>query len=154
MFIDFSILSSRLSPLLPEVRVAAVIQGLADAANNAATTDQIPTDRRAFEEWARENGGLSPLFKEGVAVGTWHVEVRENCVGPAETAGASPVGTLIYCVAPNRRLAWITAVAVPLGKRFGTAEIISTRGAFVGEVTVTPEPRRRNDEPVWDSPTP
>ncbi|MBL8914574.1 MAG: hypothetical protein JNM17_27975 [Archangium sp.] len=154
VFIDFSIISSRLTPILPEVRVAAVIQGLADAASEAATLDQIPTDRRAFEEWARESGGPAPLFKEGNAVGTWHVEVRENCIGPAEFAGNSPAGTLIYCVAPNRRRAWITAVAIPLGKRFGQADIISTQGAFVGDVEVISEPRRRNEQPVWDPPTP
>lgn len=153
VFVDFTILSSRMSPLPPEMRVAGVIQALADAASNAATPDQVPTERRAFEEWARENAGAAPLFKDGTRVEQWHVEVREGCGGPAESAGGAPAGTLVYCVAPNRRRAWITAVAVPLGKRFGAPEIISVEGAFVGDVRAAPEPTR-GEQPVWEPPTP
>ncbi|MFT3706220.1 MAG: hypothetical protein QM817_01010 [Archangium sp.] len=153
LFVDFTILSARLSSEFPEARIAGVIQALADTANNATTQQQVPTDRRGFEEWVRDNAGPVPLFKDGVPLGQWHVELREDCNGPAATAGLSPPGTLVYCVAPDRRHAWITAVAMPLGQRFGKPEIISIEGAFVGDVAVPVEPERE-EPPVWERPTP
>jgi hypothetical protein len=151
LFFDFTVLSARLSTEFPEARIAGVIQALAETASNASTPQQVPTDRRGFEDWARQNAGPVPLFKEGVPVEQWHVEVREGCAGPASAAGNSPPGTLVYCVSSDRRHAWITAVAVPLGQRFGKAEIISTEGAFVGDVAVAEEPER-DEPPAWPVP--
>jgi hypothetical protein len=88
LFFDFTVLSARLSTEFPEARIAGVIQALAETASNASTPQQVPTDRRGFEDWARQNAGPVPLFKEGVPVEQWHVTSRNAGVLRVERSPA------------------------------------------------------------------
>jgi len=158
LFIDFAVISSRRTPAMPEERIAMSVQAFADEASSFTTGDGVPVDRRGLGELAAKIGA-PPLFKDGAQVEHWSVELREGCRGPATEAGTSSAGTLLYCRSSDGRKAWVSAVAVPLGTRFGAAGVISVEGLFAGEVgLVPPSPDEPSQGPhegaVWGAPTP
>jgi hypothetical protein len=66
-----------------------------------------------------------------------------------------PVGTLIYCVAVDRKQAWVSLVGTANGQVFGPRSIVSVKEGWVGEVHVpAPEQPDQAAEPVWEQPTP
>lgn len=158
LFIDFTVISSRRTPALPEERIAMAVQAFAEEASSFTTGDGVPVDRRGLGELAAK-AATPPVFKDGTQVEHWAVELREGCRGPATEAGNSPAGTLIYCRSTDGRRAWVSAVAVPLGTRFGAPGVISVEGLFAGEVGFVPaspdEPSQGpNEGSVWEPPTP
>lgn len=156
VFLDFTIISSRRSPALPEERIAMAVQSFSEGASEYATADGVPTDRRGLAELAAK-AGLPPVFRDGVQVERWDVELRDGCSGPAADARTAAAGTLIYCRSTDGRRAWVSAVAVPLGTRFGSPGVISIEGLFSGEVgalAAMPEEAPPGDGPVWGPPTP
>ncbi|MFO0594516.1 MAG: hypothetical protein U0228_04410 [Myxococcaceae bacterium] len=154
VFIDFTILASSHSPISAEARVVAAIDGFTQAANQNSSHVAVPTDLRSLDEWAREQG-RPPIFVKGSPVEHWRVELHEGCTGPLVGAPGVPPGTLLYCIAPNHRQAWVTAVANELGHPFGPVSVIAPDGAFVGVVGLAREiPDDEPDERVWERPPP
>ncbi len=105
--------------LLPAVRLPPTVtadftmtSSLQVVATRLATLSQggaLPVDpavaRRAVE-------GLPPppYRRAGAPLGRWHLVVRAGCSGPATRPGTLAVGTVVYCVAPDRHAGWLTLV--------------------------------------------
>ena len=157
LFFDFVVLSSRRSPISPEDRMQLAIHSLADGAGGEAGTEAVPRDPALLGAFL-DGLGPVPFFAQGERVPGWRLELRERCAGPATEPGQAPVGTLIYCVAIDRKQAWVTLVGTPLGQVFGPRAIVSAKEDWVGEVHVAaPEPApgaATPGESVWDQPTP
>lgn len=157
LFFDFVVLSSRRSPISPEDRMQLAIHSLADGAGGAAGPEAVPRDPALLESFL-DGLGPVPFFLQGERVPAWKLELRERCAGPAAEPGQAPVGTLIYCVAIDRKQAWVTLVGTASGQAFGPRAIVSLKEGWVGEVHVVPaEPAAApepTDESVWDQPTP
>ena len=157
LFFDFVVLSSRRSPISSEDRMLLAIHSLADGATAGAASEAVPRDPAMLAAFLDGLGPL-PFFVKGERVAPWKVELRERCAGPATDPGQLPVGTLIYCVAVDRKQAWITLVGTAYGQVFGPRAIVSVKEGWVGEVHVpAPEPTASPDSPgesVWEQPTP
>ena len=157
LFLDFVVLNSRRSPLTADEQSVLAVQSVAESANREAATEAVPRDPTLLNSFL-EGMGSVPYFVNGERVPAWKIELRERCAGPATDPGAAAVGTMIYCVASDRKQAWVTLVGAPLGQVFGKRAIVSTQEAWVGEVHVAPPeaaPQEEpTDQPVWDAPTP
>jgi hypothetical protein len=158
LFLDFVVLSSRKSPLALEEKIQLAVQSVAQAAGREAGTEVVPRDPALLHSFL-EGLGTVPYFVRGERVADWKVEIRERCPGPAADAGGAAVGTIVYCIAADRKQAWVTLVGVPLGQVFGAPGIVSTEPGWVGEVHVAlaeppPGQEEPGDQPVWDAPTP
>ena len=153
LFLDFSFLSARRSPQSAEERLLAAVQALTQGANAEASPQSVPRDPALLRSFL-DGLGPVPLFQQGERVAPWKVEVRERCTGPALEPGASPPGTLIYCVSGDRHRAWVTLVGTALGQTFGAPAIVAAEGGWLGEVFAAPEPAEEAAPPVWGSPTP
>lgn len=154
---DFVVLSSRKSMLSAEQQSQLAVQAVAEAANLVAGSEAVPRDPALLRSFL-EGLGAVPYFRQGERVPEWKLELRERCPGPAAAPGPATAGTLIYCVATDRKQAWVTAVGTPFGQVFGPPAIVSTASGWVGEVHVAPPEPQAPDEPadapVWDAPTP
>ncbi len=153
VFIDFVILSAKRSPISAESRLLMAIQSVADDATRAAAIESVPRDPNLLRSFL-EGVGAVPLFVEGERVPEWKLELRERCTGPALEPGSATPGTLIYCVAGDRKRAWVTLVGTTLGQSFGAPAIVSTEGDWVGEVVAAAPPEEPAGPPVWGPPTP
>lgn len=156
LFVDFALISSRRTPLLPEDQVALVVQQFADGVTAASSPEGVPTDRRGLAMMAEELS-RPPVYRAGVRPEKWAFDYREGCSGPATESGTAQAGTLVYCRSADGRQAWVTAVAAPLGKRFGPVGVVSNEGPFVGLVTVraaTADDETQAPPAVWEPPTP
>lgn len=171
LFLDFVVLNSRRTPLTTNEQAAMAVQFMAESAEQQSGTKVVLRDPSVLQAIAQDLGEV-PYFVKGERVPSWKVELRERCAGPADDVGAAEVGTLIYCVANDRALAWVTLVGTPFGQVFGPRAIVSTKGVWVGEVHLAPEPPPEEDPdsdpdldfggppqdpsgqpPVWGGPT-
>jgi hypothetical protein len=110
-----------------ELTVAALHE-LRSMAAELATEKEVPADPAVLGRLV-EKLGPAPYLVRGQPVGAFTLQVREGCTGPVrELSGARP-GTLLYCVAPERREAWVSVVGLPVGQRFGSAGLLSAEGA-------------------------
>lgn len=155
LFLDFVVLNSRRMPLSTDEQTLLAAQFIAESANRAAGSEAVPRDPALLGSFL-EGLGSVPFFVKGERVPQWKLELRERCAGPASEPGDAAVGTVIYCVAVDRKQAWVTLVGTPVGQVFGPRAIVSTEGGWVGHVNVAgePEPEDPPDRPVWDAPTP
>lgn len=157
IFFDFVVLNSRRSPLTAEEQSVLAVQSVAEAANRMSAPEGVIRDPSLLQSFLSELGPV-PFFVKGERVPAWKLELRERCQGPAADAREAEVGTVIYCVAPDRQRAWVTLVGTPLGQVFGPRAVVSTQQGFVGQVHAAPpevDPsEEEQDPPVWDAPTP
>lgn len=157
LFLDFVVLSSRKSLLSPEEQAQLAVLSVAEDASQAAGSEAVPRDPQLLHTFIADLGPV-PYFVDGERVPDWKIELRERCDGPATEPGQASVGTLIYCVAGDRKQAWVTLVGTPVGQMFGPRAVASVKEGWVGEVHVTaPEPElpaEPDDSSVWDPPTP
>jgi hypothetical protein len=135
--------------LLPIVLVGALFVDLvfAERRNPLSSLDLATLSLRAFQEQAQELATptsvpaepavLSPLLEKlgrppylvkGQPVSKYTLQVRQDCSGPVGEAPGLQAGTLIYCVAPERKAAWITLVGLPAGQRFGSPAVVAANG--------------------------
>jgi hypothetical protein len=159
LFFDFVVLSSRKSMLPAEEQAVLAVQALAEGASELSAEEAVLRDPNALQAMADELGAV-PYFEAGQRVPGWKVETREGCQGPAGDARSSRAGTFIYCVAGDRKRAWVTLVGTAVGERFGPRVVVSTDPAWVGEVQVKPREAAPPEgveapetPPVWDQPT-
>jgi hypothetical protein len=157
LFLDFVVLNSRRSPLSSEEQGLLAVQHIADSASAESAPEGVLRDPSVLNSFLKELGAV-PFFVKGERVEAWHLELRERCAGPDGEAGSAAPGTLIYCVASNRKQAWVTLVGTPNGEVFGKRAVVSTQDGWVGTVHVpTAEPAEPQEElppePVWGAPT-
>ncbi|WP_375767179.1 hypothetical protein NR798_36670 [Archangium gephyra] len=90
-----------------------------------------------------------PYLVRGQRAAAWSLQVRQPCEGPVREAPDLAVGTLIYCVAPDRQTAWVSLVALPEGERFGHPTVLSVDGEpYVAVVQPTPPEEEEEGEPL------
>lgn len=146
LFVDLFILTAARSPLTSADRTALTLRSFVDAANAAATLGQVPKIKMELQAMVDVFG--PPAYRvQGVPVKAWAVVVRERCLGPVTAIDDEPVGTLFYCLAEDRKTAWVSAVALPVGTYLG-APALFTRG---GEVISGVVNAKVADEPPAES---
>ena len=154
---DLIVLSSTRSPLSTEVRAKAALQVMTEGAQALATTKAVP-DTAADLEPALPLLGPVPWLVHGERPAQWQLELHFGCSGPLAKADGAPVGTVLYCVAPERRRAWVTLVGLPLGTERGEAGVVSMAPDWVGEVSLAredaepPDPAEAPDVDVEPTP--
>lgn len=113
-------------------------------AQELVSESAVPDDPRVLQPLLGELG-RPPYLVRGEPLEAYTLQVRKDCEGPVREApaGVRP-GTLLYCVAPERRGAWVTLVGLPAGERFGLPSMLSARGevrfVLVQPVGVEEEP--------------
>ena len=165
-FFDFAVLSSVRPPASGEDRALFAVVALADGASQHASHTAVPDDPKLLASFVDELGDV-PFFVKGQRVPKWTVDVRTGCKGPAADAAGQGAGTLVYCLADDRKHAWVTLVGLAPGESFGAPRVVSTEEPWRQDVTLPPpEPVPEPEEPgppelgsgplgdVWQVPTP
>ncbi|NMO21313.1 hypothetical protein HPC49_32790 [Pyxidicoccus fallax] len=126
LFADLVLAESRVP--LSSLDIASMslqrFQGLAQE----LTTDQaVPDDPRVLQPLL-EQLGRPPYLVKGEPLEGYTLQVRKDCEGPVREAPGVRPGTLLYCVAPERKGAWVTLMGMPAERRFGEPGIVSAGG--------------------------
>lgn len=130
--------AERQSLLRPEDLSVAVLHHLEAGAEALSDGRTVPTEPARLQPLLAELGP-PPYLVRGQRVAAWSLQVRQECQGPVREAPGLAVGTLIYCVAPNRQTAWVSLVALPAGERSGVPSVFSMDGQpYVAVVQPTP----------------
>jgi len=157
LFIDLALLESQV-PLSPEDVAIMAVGQFEQRAQALVQGVTVPSDPAVLRS-VLEEMGQPPYLVRGTRAPAWSLQVRENCEGPIAQAPGLEVGTFIYCVAPDRKVAWVSLVGLPAGERFGRPAVLSRDGEpYVGIVepglSDEPEPFQRPSEPSEPSGTP
>lgn len=126
LFVDL-VFSENQVPLLPEDVATLSLSHFQEQAQALASEKAVPADPAVLRPLLEELGA-PPYLVRGARVASWSLQVRENCEGPIREAPGAQVGTILYCVAPGREVAWATLVGLPAGERFGTPSVLAEEG--------------------------
>lgn len=126
LFVDLVASESHV-PLDSTDVASMALQHFQQGARELATRDAVPADPRALQPLVAELGA-PPYLVRGVPVSEYALQVRQDCEGPVRDAPGARPGTLLYCVAPERKGAWVTLVGLPAETRFGPPAILSAGG--------------------------
>ncbi|HYO74107.1 MAG TPA: hypothetical protein VEU33_49355 [Archangium sp.] len=117
------------------IMVLRHVEAKAEALSDGRT---VPSDPAVLQPLLAEVEP-PPYLVRGQRAAAWSLQVRPGCEGPVREAPGLAVGTLIYCVAPDRKTAWVSLVALPAGERFGLPTVFSVDGQpHVAVVQPTP----------------
>ncbi len=126
LFVDL-LFSEDQVPLLPEDVATLSLGHFQEQAQALASEKAVPSDPEVLRPLLEELGA-PPYLIRGTRVSSWSLQVRENCEGPIREAPGAQAGTILYCVAPGREVAWATLVGLPSGVRFGTPAVLAEEG--------------------------
>lgn len=126
LFVDLILLENQV-PLSPEDVALMSLDQFEQRAQTLAKGPSVPTDP-ALLRTVLEELGQPPYLVRGTRAPAWSLQVRENCDGPVREAPGLEVGTFIYCVAPDRKTAWVSLVGLPVGERFGRPAVVTEDG--------------------------
>ena len=101
-----------------------------------------------------EQFGAPPYLVNGEPVKAWAVAVRQGCSGPVTELRGEPVGTLFYCVSTDGKQAWVSAVSLPVGTYFGSAQLFTRAGDVVVGVANARAPEEPMGGPGESEPPP
>ena len=139
IFVDLFLISSEKLPVSSADQLAYGLSEFRSAvqAKSSERTGVLTDEAALREELARLPS--PPYMIRGVRPQAYTLQVRYDCDGPVNDAPGAQAGTVIYCVSADRKKAWITAVALPIGEKFGSPTIFR-RGDEVlfGAVDTTP----------------
>jgi hypothetical protein len=144
LFMDL-VLAERRIPVGSTDLASMSLQYFHQLAQEQATPDAVPADPRVLSPLL-ERLGRPPYLVRGQPATQYTLQVRQDCEGPVRAAPGLQPGTFIYCVAPERKGAWITLVGLPAEQRFGTPEVISVNGE-VRFLLVHPTSSERSEPP-------
>ena len=126
LFVDLVVAEQRVP--LGSLELASIsLQSFHSQVQPLATADAVPADPAVLNPLL-EKLGRPPYLVRGQPLSQYTLLVRQDCEGPARSAPGLQPGTLIYCVAPGRKGAWITLVGLPAERRFGTPDVVSEGG--------------------------
>jgi len=126
LFVDLVLAESRV-PLASLDIASMSLQRFHEQAQALATGLAVPDDPRVLQPLLADLG-RPPYLVRGAPVEAYTLQVRKDCEGPVREAPGVRPGTLLYCVAPERRGAWVTLVGLPAEQRFGVPAVLSARG--------------------------
>lgn len=125
-------------PRRSEDLAALVLRYVEEKAEALSDGRTVPSDPAVLQSLLAELEP-PPYLVRGQRAAAWSLQVRSGCEGPVREAPGLAVGTLIYCVAPDRKTAWVSLVALPAGERFGLPAVLSVDGQpHVAVVQPTP----------------
>lgn len=150
LFMDL-MFAERRSPLSSTDVASMSLQQFHGMAQEMASADAVPADPAALHRLL-ENLGRPPYLVRGQPAGEYTLQVRQDCEGPVRSASGLQPGTFIYCVAPERKGAWITLVGLPAEQRFGLPDVLSVNGEarFLVVQPQAPEPESDEDDAFRD----
>ncbi|MGV3623573.1 MAG: hypothetical protein ACO1OB_22325 [Archangium sp.] len=151
--VDLIVVSSRREFLFPEELLVGAAHTVAQAASQNSGAEFVARDPSIFEQAVAPFTDV-PVYVNGERVPKWKVQLREGCSGPATDALDATPGTIVYCVAADRRQAWVNVVATAGGATFGPAAMSGLEAPWVARVQVARAAEVPPPEPVWESPTP
>jgi hypothetical protein len=126
LFVDLVFAEHRVP--LSSLDVATIsLKAFQDLAQQQATVHAVPAEAAVLSPML-EKLGRPPYLVHGQPVDQYTLQVRQNCDGPVQSAPGLQPGTLIYCVAPGRKGAWITLVGLPAERRFGAPDVVAVNG--------------------------
>jgi len=106
----FVLPSLHYSPMLTaDFTVESAMRVAAMRLSSNAKGNRLPGDDATAKE-AIEGLPPPPYRAAGNRLPGWRIAVRHGCTGPATEVRGLPVGTLVYCVAPDLRRGWLTEV--------------------------------------------
>jgi hypothetical protein len=134
-------------PMRSEDMAVLVLRYIEEKAEALSDGRTVPSDPAVLQPLLAELEP-PPYLVRGQRAAAWSLQVRPGCQGPVREAPGLAVGTLIYCVAADRKTAWVSLVALPAGERFGLPRVLSVEGqAYVAVVQPTP-PEEEEGEPL------
>ncbi|QSQ23938.1 hypothetical protein JY651_02845 [Pyxidicoccus parkwayensis] len=126
LFADLVFAENRMP--LSSLDVASMsLQHFQQLAQELTTEQSVPDDPRVLQPLL-EQLGKPPYLVRGEPVDAYALQVRKDCEGPVREAPGVRPGTLLYCVAPERKGAWVTMVGLPAEQRFGAPAVVSAGG--------------------------
>jgi hypothetical protein len=126
LFVDL-VFAERRVPLGSLELVSLSLQSFHSQVQQLATADAVPAEPAVLHPLL-EKLGRPPYLVRGQPLTQYTLVVRQDCEGPVRSAPGLQPGTLLYCVAPGRKGAWITLVGLPAERRFGTPDVVSVGG--------------------------
>jgi hypothetical protein len=151
LFIDLVAAESRV-PLDSTDLASNALVRFHQQAQELTSRTAVPDDPRVLQPLL-EDLGRPPYLVRGAPLEAYALQVRQDCEGPVRDAPGVRPGTLLYCVAPERKGAWVTLVGLPAGERFGAPAILSARGE-VRFVLVRPVEAEEEPEAFRERPAP
>jgi hypothetical protein len=148
-FIDFFVLSSSKLPFVSADVAASALHHFAESISEQSRPNLVADDPQKLEPFTVELG-QPPYLLHGERPKRYALEVRRDCDGPAEDRQSAAAGTLIYCVAKDRKQGWVTVVGLPAEAKFGPPALLSRGGHVEAVRAAAPEPESA-EEPT---PTP
>lgn len=139
LFVDLFVLSADDAVINPPDQAAVALQMFTEAASARSTANQVPTSERDLTDLLKDLGA-PPYLLKGKPATAYSLSRRDNCTGPVEEAPGVQVGTFIYCVAPDRKSAWVTVMALPYEERFGVPRVLSRQGVSLVTLVRPPTP--------------
>jgi hypothetical protein len=141
LFVDL-VLAEKRSPLSATDVASMSLQYFHDMAQQMATPQAVPAEPSVLHPLL-DKLGRPPYLVRGQPSSGYTLQVRQDCEGPVRSAAGLQPGTFIYCVAPERKGAWITLVGLPAEQRFGLPDVLSVNGEarFLVVQPSIPEPQ-------------
>ncbi|NTX12619.1 hypothetical protein HUA74_01135 [Myxococcus sp. CA051A] len=126
LFADLVLSESRI-PIDSTDMASMSLQRFHKLAQALSTQDAVAEDPRVLQPLLEELG-RPPYLVRGEPLTAYALQVRKDCEGPVRDAPGVRPGTLLYCVAPERKGAWVTMVGLAEENRFGAPELLSAGG--------------------------
>jgi hypothetical protein len=137
LFADIFLVPTDRVPIASPEQLALSLQLFAQSAQQKIEGGRVPTSEALLSSLASALGS-PPYLVDGVPATAYRVQLRRGCLGPLQEAPGAEVGTLLYCVAPDEKRAWVSAVALPAESEFGRPAVFS-RAGVVQFVEIVPE---------------
>ncbi len=127
LFVDLFVLAGERLPVGSAEQLAMALRVFERRASELATPEGVPDDARALGELVKELG-RPPYLVRGERAQSYRLQLRTGCQGPVSEAPGAEVGTILYCVSADRRMAWVTAMGLPAEQTFGEPRVFSVGG--------------------------
>jgi hypothetical protein len=126
LFLDLLFAESEV-PVSSAGSASFALQHFAKEAQALSRNGTLPTEPAQLQPLL-EQLGAPPYLVRGQPAPAYGLQVRQRCDGPVTQAPGAQVGTLLYCVAPDARTAWVSLVGLPSEQRFGPPQVFSAAG--------------------------
>lgn len=126
LFVDLVLAESK-TPLDSPEMASVALQHFQAEAQKLSTVEAVPSRAQVLQPLV-DALGAPPYLERGTPVPAYALQVRMDCEGPVRDAPGTRPGTLLYCVARDRKQAWVTLVGLPSEVRFGAPAVLSRRG--------------------------
>ncbi len=143
LFADLFVVSAEKVPIPSHELLGAAMQTYAELASNASTPTEVLADEHKLRELLPKLGA-PPYLVRGERPDGYLLQVRRGCTEPVREAPGAQAVTLVYCVSPDGKEAFLSAVALPVGTRFGTPQPF-TRAGEVQWASVQPRAPSSDD---------